>query len=994
MTFQQIIETLNRYWSEQGCLIQQPYDIEVGAGTFNPATSLRCLGPEPFNVAYVEPSRRPTDGRYGENPYKIGHYYQYQVIMKPAPEDSQDLYLGSLTALGLDLRGNDMRFVEDDWESPTLGASGLGWEVWCNGAEVTQYTYFQQMGSVELDPICVELTYGLERVAMYLQNVDSIFDVQWNDTLTYRDIHHQTEVDYTTYYLEHSTPELLFKWFADYEAECRVCLDAGLVWPALDYVLKASHTFNMLDARGSISVSERAGYIARVRSLSRRVSAAYVEQREGLGHPLLRPSTDAPKAAPAGDTTVAPVGDADLLLEIGVEEIPASYIDPARAQLEEGAAAWLAEVGLSHGAIRTMATPRRLTLHIAGIQARQEDAEVEASGPPKRAAYDDSGAPTKAAIGFARGQGVSVEDLYTQETERGEYVFARKTVEGRAATELLAEFLPGLITGLRFPKSMRWEGLRFARPIRWLVALLGETVVDFELDTLRSGRTTRGHRFLGGSNLAVASADLETYEALLESNSVIVDPAKRRAKIVADTQAALRAEGSPDDLDQHLVDEVNYLVECPTPVVGTLNDAILALPPQVLITAMRKDQRCFPVYNADGTLQAKFIATSNSTSTAAGDSDENVRRGNERVLRARLDNAGFFWQEDLKTPIGDRVEDLRRVTFQESLGSLHDKMERVRKLALGMCGDLGMSDDATAMAGRAAELAKADLTTQMVFEFAELQGTMGKLYALHAGEATEVADAVEQHYLPDSADAPLPDSDIATVVSLADKLDTIVGYFGIGRIPTGSADPYSLRRQAISVCRMLLDGGHELDLDGLLTRACDLYEADPPMDALREFFRARLDVLLQDRGHAYDTVDAVLSAGFEKVSTLPGRLSALESFRESDAFDTAYPALNRALRILPDGPHANGSPDETLLREPAERDLHEAVDSDALAAMDLDALAKGLALLQPRIDAFFDAVLVMDKDEAVRDNRLALLSVIGRHTLRLGDITKLVIAGQ
>lgn len=990
MTFQQIIETLNRYWSERGCLIQQPYDIEVGAGTFNPATSLRCLGPEPFNVAYVEPSRRPTDGRYGENPYKIGHYYQYQVILKPAPYDSQDLYLGSLEALGLDLRGNDMRFVEDDWESPTLGASGLGWEVWCNGAEVTQYTYFQQMGSVELDPICVELTYGLERVAMYLQDVDSIFDVRWNDTLTYRDVHHQTEVDYTTYYLERSTPELLFKWFADYESECRVCVEGGLVWPALDYVLKASHTFNMLDARGSISVSERAGYIARVRNLSRRVAQAYVEQREALGFPMPAPAASVAEAQAPPETTPAPTGDADLLLEIGVEEIPASYIDPALEQLREAAETWLAEVGLSHGDIRTMATPRRLTLHVAGVQARQEDAEVEASGPPKRAAYDESGAPTKAALGFARGQGVAVEDLYTRETERGEYVFARKTVEGRAATELLSEFLPVLITGLRFPKSMRWGGLRFARPIRWIVALLGDAVVDFELDALRSGRMTRGHRFLGGSDLVVPSADLGVYEALLEANSVIPDPAKRRARIEEDTKAALRAEGSPDDLDQRLVDEVNYLVECPTPVVGTLSEGILELPPQVLITAMRTDQRCFPVYNPDGTLQPKFIATSNSTS---GD-DENVRHGNERVLRARLDNARFFWQEDLKTPIGGRVEDLRRVTFQESLGSLHDKMERVRTLAVGICRDLMLGPVATAHVYRAAELAKADLTTQMVFEFAELQGTMGKLYALHAGEPAEVADAVEQHYLPDSVDSPLPDGDIATVVSLADKIDTIVGYFGVGRIPTGSADPYSLRRQAISVCRMLLDGGYELDLDALLDRACDLYDADAPKEALREFFRARLDVLLQNRGHAYDTVDAVLSGGFAAVSALPGRLSALGAFRASESFDAAYPALNRALRILPDGPVASGAPDERLFREPAEHALHEAVGAAALPRAEIDGLAGALAALQPEIDAFFDAVLVMDKDDAVRDNRLALLSVIARHTFRLGDITKLVIAGE
>ena len=287
MTFQEIILALEKFWADQGCIIQQPCDIEVGAGTFNPATFLRCLGPEPWQVAYVEPVRRPTDGRYAENPFRLGAFYQYQVILKPAPENVLRLYLESLYHLGIPPRKNDIRFVEDDWESPTLGASGLGWEVWWNGAEVTQFTYFQQMGSIDLDPICAEITYGLERIALYLQDVDSFFDIRWNEHLSYGDVHHQSEVEYSTYNFQHANVQILFDLFSTYEKETYACLDAGLVLPATDHVLKCSHIFNMLDARGVISVTERVSYIERVRRLAQRIARAYVEQRKEIGHPLM-----------------------------------------------------------------------------------------------------------------------------------------------------------------------------------------------------------------------------------------------------------------------------------------------------------------------------------------------------------------------------------------------------------------------------------------------------------------------------------------------------------------------------------------------------------------------------------------------------------------------------------------------------------------------------------------------------------------------------------
>ena len=388
MTLQEIILALEKFWADHGCIIQQPCDIEVGAGTFNPATFLRCLGPEPWRTAYVEPVRRPTDGRYAENPFRVGAYYQYQVILKPAPENVLPLYLESLYHLGIPPRQNDIRFVEDDWESPTLGASGLGWEVWWNGAEVTQFTYFQQMGSIDLDPICAEITYGLERIALYLQDVDDFFDIRWNEHVNYGDVHRQSEVEYSTYNFEHANVEMLFDLFSTYEKETHACLDAGLVLPATDHVLKCSHTFNMLDARGVISVTERVSYIERVRRLAQRIARAYVEQREEMGHPLMgrfSTATDAVTAIPAeSDTPAQPLQEtADFLFEIGTEEIPAGYVPPALTQLRDIATKSLTDRRIPFGEIETFGTPRRIILSIKDLKTLQESEETEVVGPPE-----------------------------------------------------------------------------------------------------------------------------------------------------------------------------------------------------------------------------------------------------------------------------------------------------------------------------------------------------------------------------------------------------------------------------------------------------------------------------------------------------------------------------------------------------------------------------------------------------------------------------------
>ncbi len=1017
MTFQEIILALERFWADYGCTIQQPTDVEVGAGTFNPATFLRCLGPEPWQVAYVEPSRRPADGRYGENPFRLGAYYQYQVILKPAPTDVLPLYLESLQHLGIDSRRNDFRFVEDDWEAPTLGGSGLGWEVWWNGAEVTQFTYFQQMGGIELDPICAELTYGLERIALYLQDVGSFFDIKWNDQLVYGDVHHQSEVEYSKYQFESADVETLFSLFDAYEKEASACVASGLVLPATDYVLKCSHTFNVLDARGVISVTERVGYIERVRRLAQRTARAYAAQREEIGHPLL--NRWKPKAAEGVDEeraldshsepekrTEAQTGSeapVDFLLEIGTEEIPAGYISPALDQLRAVAAQSLRAARLPFEDIRTLATPRRLTLWIKGLAGLQPDQVSEVVGPPKRVAYDADGNPTKAALGFANTQGVNIEDLKIVETPRGEYVAADKLEKGQSVHDLLKTEIPEWIQSLNFPKTMRWDNLRFARPIRWLVALLGDGVVDFQLDTLRSGRQTYGHRSLNPDPVELSSASLEDYIESLQTVNVTVDPEARRQEIESQVMEILTAEGCLTVIDPELLDTVNFLVESPQAVVGGFSESHLALPTEVLITPMKTQQRYFPMWQSDEKLAAQFITISNGTD---GNLD-GVRHGNERVLHARLNDAAFFYNEDQKTSLADKVDRLHNVVFQVKLGSLHDKITRLKALATFIAEQIGVDESVKDSVIRAASLCKADLTTQMVIEFPSLQGIIGKYYAENSGESNAVAVAIEEHYQPIAADAPIPRTDAGTIVALADKIDTIVGYFGIDERPTGSQDPYSLRRHAIGTIRILHERNHRLALTAVIEKAIELYQVDFVEDtktAVLDFIKGRMEVLLQgesympDLAYAPDLIDAVLATDEVDVIDILERAAVLQAFREQLDFDRIYPALNRVLRILPDQPPTEIQPN--LFQDEAEKQLGRVMDaaeaelSISVQKRDYEELLTQLGELQPAIDQFFDDVMVMAEDNAIRSNRLALLNAIAQKVYPLADLTKLVIAGN
>lgn len=668
-----------------------------------------------------------------------------------------------------------------------------------------------------------------------------------------------------------------------------------------------------------------------------------------------------------------------LLLEIGMEECPARFVGPALADLERIAAEQLAAHRLPHGWVRALGTPRRLSVWVEGVADRQEDVVQEVKGPPARVAFDADGAPTRAAQGFAANQGVSVEDLIVKEMDGGSYVVAVRREPGKPAPEVLPQVLEAIVTSLRFPKSMRWgDGtLRFARPIRWLVGLWGEDVIPFELEGVIADRITWGHRFLAGRPIALTDPD-SYVDLLREEGRVLVDPKERRETIRRQIEAAARQAGGELVLDEELLEEVTHLVEWPTALVGSFDPAYLEVPQEILITTMKEHQKYFPVRGE--TLLPVFVAVRNGDEAAL----DVVRAGNEKVLSARLADARFFYQEDLKRPLAERVDELKDVLFQERLGSLWDKVERVREIIRSV-GE-AYPQKAREQADRAALLSKADLLTQVVYEFPELQGVMGREYALRSGEEPEVAEAILEHYMPRHAHDALPQTEPGILVSLADKADTIVGCFAIGLAPTGSADPYALRRQALGMIRIQLTHRPPIRLAELLEAAVAghrpvIQDKDELLDQVREFFAGRLRRLLIDEGVRHDLVDAALALGVDDLIAAYERALALKEAAGTETFDALIVGYQRAANLAKKGAPAQ-EVDADLLHEKEEQALwaavqgmRAAVDEKVGAGRYLEAFEL-LSTLRPKIDAFFEAVLVMAEDPAVRANRLALLSAV------------------
>ena len=679
----------------------------------------------------------------------------------------------------------------------------------------------------------------------------------------------------------------------------------------------------------------------------------------------------------------------DLLFEIGAEEIPAGFMPNILGQLKTLAETKLNDAHLPFESIATYGTPRRLALIVKGLADTSAEISERHKGPSASIAYDADGNPTKAAIGFARGKGLDVADLVVEDG----YIYAETKTAGVPAKDIVTDMLPQLITGLNFPKSMHWGNLdaKFVRPVRWLVALLDEEVIPVEFATVKSGNVTRGHRFLGADEITIKNA--ASYVDTLKENFVMVDQDARRELISKQLHDIAASKNASIVWDDDLLEEINYLVEWPTALCGGFEESYLALPDAAIITPMKDHQRYFPLVDQDGKLLPMFLTVRNGSDHSI----EVVQAGNERVLRARLDDAKFFFNEDRKKPLIDRQDGLTKIVFQEGLGNLADKTERLLTLGRVFSEECELHEDARVVLERATELAKTDLTTGMVTEFTELQGVMGKEYALLDGESPEVAEAIFEQYLPRFAGDVLPQTEAGKVLSIIDKIDNIVATFSRGLIPTGSQDPYALRRQTIGILNILLNSEWNISLRPIIVESMNLLNVpadkqDELLGQVEEFITLRLKNIFLDREVPHHVIDLLLSNNELSVADAEGLVKALLANRIDENVELVQ-AFTRMYNLVKDVTYTGV--DESLLKEDAERALFEAATKaseasiDAWDKNDYDAVVAVPATLVPVINTFFEDVMVMDKDEAIKANRLQLVRLAYSVMAIIGDISAL-----
>ncbi|MFE4711309.1 glycine--tRNA ligase subunit beta [Paenibacillus sp. NPDC056722] len=687
----------------------------------------------------------------------------------------------------------------------------------------------------------------------------------------------------------------------------------------------------------------------------------------------------------------------DILFEIGLEEVPARFIRAAMEQLEDRMSKWLESSRISHSGVTAYATPRRLAVLVKDVAEKQTDISEEVKGPSRKIALDASGEWSKAALGFARSQGVSPEQFTFKELAGVEYIYATKSSAGVETSTLLAQGLLDIVNAMTFPKNMRWGSydFKFVRPIRWLVALFGKDIIDLEITGVKAGNSSRGHRFLGGETVIAEPA---VYVESLRSQHVLAD-VKERESLILDQIHKLAAEKNwTIAIKEDLLEEVLFLVETPTVLFGTFDPAFLNIPQDVLITSMREHQRYFPVLDTEGKLLPFFVTVRNGNA----ESLDVIAKGNEKVLRARLSDAKFFYEEDQKLQISDALAKLENIVYHEEMGSIGDKVRRIRKIADLLAAKLNLPAATASEISRTADICKFDLVTQMVYEFPELQGTMGEDYARKAGETETVAKAIFEHYQPRFAGDQVPSTDAGAVVSIADKMDTIVGCFSIGIIPTGSQDPYALRRQAAGIVQIVLERQLPISLQDIFAAATEVHESSRNLkhsgeelrNTLYEFFGLRVKRLLSDNVR-YDVVDAVIAAGFDDVVNVVARSRALmDAVTGQEDFKITVDSLTRVSNLAAKATEVTIDP--ALLVEAAEAKLYETWQAlhtpyrEALASKQAEEALTILSGLKDAVTGFFDSVMVMAEDEKVRANRLALLAGIDADSKIFADFGKLV----
>lgn len=869
-TLQEMILSLLSFWKKQNCIIHQGYDLEVGAGTFNPITFLRALGKEPYNAAYVEPSRRPQDGRYGNHPNRLQNYHQLQVILKPCPNNIQSLYLQSLETIGLNLKEHDIRFVHDDWENPTIGAWGLGWEVWLNGMEMTQITYFQAIGNQTLEVICGEITYGIERIAMCLQGKNSIFDIMWNEQLTYGDIVREAEKEWSYYNFQEANTDMWLNHFEDFHNEAKLLIEKKLPIPAYDFVIKSSHAFNILDARGCISVTERTRYITNIRNLAKLVAESYIEKRKSLNYPLLNYSKQENKNTITISKDIISTKDkADLLLEIGVEELPDSFIPIGSKSFEDLLTNLLKENNLSYKSLQMFSTPRRLACLIESLDMVTPNRIEIKKGPSLSSLFLENGLITEQGKNFFKRLNITPykkEDLKSfsflsiQKVNNADYIFVEKNLGGKSTAKIFQDNLVKILSNIYFPKKMIWDNshFSFARPIRWLVAMLDDQVLPISLFDISTSNVSYGHRQLT-NNAKVNISSAKNYVSVLRSHFVIVNPEERKKQILENIDLLEKKHNFLIICKQQLISKVVNLTEFPEVILGSFKQEFCSLPKELLIAEMVEHQKYFPIVNQENTIINSFAITTDNKPNA------NIIQGNEKALEPRLTDGAFLFKEDLKTPISSYLEKLKNFIFFEKIGSMFDKINRLQKHlsnvypVLTLCPQQDIKD--------AIFLSKIDLVSSVINEFPELQGIMGYYYASHLNMySSNTLQAVKEHYTLVTKTTTLSSTGI--LLSFIDRIDNLLSCFSLNLKPTSSSDPYALRRQSIEILWLILKSKKSFNFYKLLYECLqnfpeDLIQSEDSKKSLcleiSLFVINRFKIILSDLGYSKDVITAVVN---------------------------------------------------------------------------------------------------------------------------------------
>ncbi|CAN8239953.1 unnamed protein product [Cochlearia groenlandica] len=991
-TFQQAIQRLQEYWASVGCAVMQPSNTEVGAGTMNPSTFLRVLGPEPWNVAYVEPSIRPDDSRYGENPNRLQRHTQFQVILKPDPGNSQDLFINSLSALGIDVTQHDIRFVEDNWESPVLGAWGLGWEIWMDGMEITQFTYFQQAGSLQLSPVSVEITYGLERIIMLLQEVDHFKKILYADGITYGELFLENEKEMSSYYLEHASVDRLQKHFDYFDEEARSLLALGLPIPAYDQLLKMSHAFNILDARGFVGVTERARYFSRMRSLARQCAQLWLKTRESLGHPLGVASEHIPtihhKAVLENVAEKVSEEPRSFIIEIGTEEMPPQDVINASEQLRVLVLQLLENQRLRHGVVKAFGTPRRLVVLVDAMTSKQLEEEVEVRGPPASKAFNDQGIPTKAAEGFSRRYGVPLEKLYRKVAGKTEYVHARVTEPARSALEVLSEELPGILAKISFPKSMRWNSsVMFSRPVRWVMALHGDLIVPFCFAGNTSGNVSFGLRNTASATLLVHTA--ESYEDIMRSAGINIEIEERKNIILEKSDVLAKSVNGRVVVQQNLLNEVANLVEAPVPLIGKFKESFLELPKELLTIVMQKHQKYFSITDESGQLLPYFIAVANGAIN-----EDVVRKGNEAVLRARYEDAKFFYEVDTKKRFSEFRDQLKGILFHEKLGTMLDKMNRLEKMVTKLCLALKVDEDLFPVVEEAASLALSDLATAVVTEFTSLSGIMARHYALRDGYSEQIAEALLEITHPRFFGDVIPKTDAGMVLAIGDRLDSLVGLFAAGCQPSSTNDPFGLRRISYGLVQILVEKDKNINFKHALELAASVQPINVEANTLEDvyqFVTRRLEQLLVDNGVSPEVVRSVLAERGNNPCLAARTAHKMEKLSKGETFPKIVEAYSRPTRIVRGKDVDVGiEVDENAFETSQEKELwstYTCIKDRIHIGIDIEEFTEiSMQLVEP-LEEFFNNVFVMVEEERVRKNRLALLNSIANLPTGIADLS-------